>query len=86
MLAVPLDIGGSHWAALAVALIHPYSPQVLLFGGGVMAGANDIPPSICAYVHRHAWTPRGKVQIKVAALGAGACLHGAIPLLTEKLV
>lgn len=74
------------WAALAVALIHAYSPEVLLFGGGVMARSGDILPSIRAHVERHAWSPRGVVEIKVAALAAAAPLHGAISLLREMLV
>jgi glucokinase len=74
------------WASLAVALMHAYSPEVLLFGGGVLVRGNDILPPICAHVHRHAWSPRGSVQIKVSALGSAAPLHGAIPLLKELLV
>ncbi len=74
------------WSALAVALVHAYSPEVLLFGGGVMARSKDILPAIRAHVQRHAWTPRGVVQIKAAALGSAAPLHGAVPLLKEILV
>jgi glucokinase len=71
------------WASLAVALIHAYSPEVLLFGGGVLGRGPDMLAPICAHVHRHAWSPRGSVQIKAAALGSAAPLHGAIPLLKE---
>lgn len=74
------------WGALAVALIHAYSPEVLLFGGGVLARESDILPPIRAHVQRHAWSPRGVVQIKAAALGPSAALYGAVPLLQEVLV
>lgn len=71
------------WAALSVALIHAYSPEILVFGGGVMARAHDILPYICDHVSRHAWSPRGPVRIAGAQLGAAAPLIGAIPLLME---
>jgi glucokinase len=71
------------WASLAVALIHAYSPEVLLFGGGVLSRGADMLAPICAHVHRHAWSPRGSVRIKASALGPAAPLHGAIPLLKE---
>lgn len=74
------------WSALAVALIHAYSPEVLLFGGGVLAREGDILPSIREHVDRHAWYPRGTVQIKAASLRTSAALHGAVPLLREVLV
>jgi glucokinase len=74
------------WGSLAVALIHAYSPEVLLFSGGVMIRGNEILPPICAYVHRHAWSPRGAVEIKASALESAATIHGAIPLLKELLV
>jgi glucokinase len=73
------------WSAMSVALVHAYAPQVLLFGGGVMARANDVLPVICAHVQRHAWSPRGSIQIKPAALGSAAPLHGAAQLLREIL-
>jgi glucokinase len=73
------------WSSLAVALVHAYAPQVLLFGGGVMARANDVLPVICAHVQRHAWSPRGSVQMKTAALGSAAPLYGAAQLLREIL-
>jgi glucokinase len=74
------------WGALAVALIHAYSPEILLFGGGVLARERDILPAIREHVHRCAWSPRGAVQIKTAALGASAALYGAVPRLREVLV
>jgi glucokinase len=40
------------WSTLAVAIIHVYSPEVLLFGGGVLAREREILPAIRADVHR----------------------------------
>ncbi len=73
------------WSALAIGLIHAYSPEVLVFSGGVMARAAAILPTIRAHVERHAWTPRGTVEIKAAVLKSSASLHGAVPLLKEIL-
>jgi len=70
------------WATGAVGLIHAYDPERIVIGGGVMRSAAVIVPYIQAYVHEHAWTPWGKVQIVAAQLGNDAGLFGAIPLLT----
>ncbi len=74
------------WSTLAVALIHAYAPQVLVFGGGVMARADDILAPIRRFVAKHAWSPAGEVAIRASTLGAAAALHGAIPLLRETLL
>jgi glucokinase len=71
------------WAADAVALVHAYDPEIIVIGGGVLKSANVIIPYIEAYVHKHAWTPWGKVQVRAAELGNHAALLGAIPLLSE---
>lgn len=72
------------WAINAVTAIHAYDPELVLFGGGVMAAAEEILPAIGSYIHQHAWTPWGKVQIRAAQLGSQAGLLGAIPLLAER--
>jgi glucokinase len=71
------------WAADAVGLIHAYDPEVLVVGGGVMQSAGAILPVLESYIHKHAWTPWGKVQVCKAALGNKAALLGAVPLLSE---
>ena len=71
------------WSANAVALIHAYDPEILVYGGGVMRSASSILPSIQEYVARHAWTPWGKVQVKSAELGNNAGIIGAVPLFKE---
>jgi len=69
------------WAAGAVAMLHAWDPEVLVIGGGVMRNAEAVLPAIEAHVHRHAWTPWGKVVVRAAALGDRAALVGAVPLL-----
>jgi glucokinase len=69
------------WAAGAVAMVHAWDPEVLVIGGGVIRNAGVVLPAIEAHVHRHAWTPWGKVTVRVAALGERAALLGAVPLL-----
>jgi glucokinase len=71
------------WAADAVGLVHAYDPEIVVVGGGVMESADVILPYVESYVHKHAWTPWGKVQVRAAELGNNAALLGAIPLLSE---
>ena len=73
------------WAVDAVALIHAYDPEVIVIGGGVMESAAIILPYVQSYVHKYAWTPWGKVQVRLAELANNAALVGAIPLLSETL-
>jgi glucokinase len=73
------------WAADAVALVHAYDPEIIVIGGGVMESAEIIIPYIEAHVHKYAWTPWGKVQVRPAELANNAALVGAIPLLSEKI-
>ena len=72
------------WSALAVGLIHSFDPEVMIFGGGVMASADVIIPYIQKHVEQFSWTPWGKVRIVPAELGNRAALLGAIPLLTQE--
>jgi glucokinase len=71
------------WAAGIVGLIHAYDPERVILGGAVMRSAEDILPSLQEYVHSHAWTPWGAVDIGAADLGSDAGLWGAVPLLSE---
>ena len=73
------------WAATAVGLVHAYDPELILIGGGVMKSAGVIIPYIESYVHKYAWTPWGKVQIRAAELGNNAALMGAVPLLSQSI-
>lgn len=73
------------WAADAVALVHAYDPEIIVIGGGVMERADIIIPYVEAHVHKYAWTPWGKVQVRPAELANNAALVGAIPLLSEQM-
>jgi glucokinase len=73
------------WAATAVGLVHAYDPEMILIGGGVMKRADVIIPHIESYVHKYAWTPWGKVQVRAAELGNSAVLMGAVPLLSQNI-
>ncbi len=68
------------WGACAVNLIHAYDPELVIFGGGCMKSADQILPAVTEYIHRHAWTPWGRVQVRSAGLGNRAALFSAIPL------
>jgi len=70
------------WGTLAIALIHAYSPQVLIFGGAVMAREKVILSGVRPYVERHAWA-LGGVRVEASALGANAAIYGTIPRLQE---
>jgi glucokinase len=71
------------WAADAVGLVHAYDPEMIVIGGGVMKSADVIIPHIQSYVHKYAWTPWGKVQVRAAELGSNSVLMGAVPLLSQ---
>ena len=73
------------WAVNAVALIHAYDPEVVVFGGGVMQSADVILPFVQEYVEKHAWTSWGTPRVCAAILGGNAALLGAVPLLSEDL-
>jgi glucokinase len=60
-----------------VNVIHAYSPDVVVLGGGVMQSADVILPELRSRVHQMAWTvPRGSVDIRAAHLGNRAAALG----------
>jgi glucokinase len=71
------------WAANAVAVIHAYDPEVVVFGGGVMQSPDVILTFVQKYVEEHAWTSWGTPRVCAAILGGNAALLGAVPLLWE---
>lgn len=72
------------WGALAVSLIHLCDPETLILGGGIMAGADVVLPAVSDYVHRHAHTPWGCVQVVASSLGNSAALIGGEWLVAER--
>lgn len=71
------------WAGNAVALVHAYDPEILVYGGGVMRSGDLVVEYVQDYVTRHAWTGWGKVKVAPARLGNNAALLGAIPLIAQ---
>ena len=72
------------WGAAAVAAIHAFDPELLVYGGGVMKSADAIIPFIQDYVNKYAWTPWGKVRVSAAQLGNDAALIGVIALFEQE--
>lgn len=73
------------WGATAVAAIHAFDPDVLVYGGGVMKSAEAILPFLQDYVRKNAWTPWGTVGVRAAQLGNDAALLGVVPLFEQEL-
>jgi glucokinase len=71
------------WGALAVSLIHAYDPEVLVFGGGVMASGEMVLGPIRRAVQKHAWTPWGSPQVLASELKDDAALVACEWLLKE---
>jgi glucokinase len=88
MRGLAVDLGGSHATCAvvedpgAVSMVHAWDPEILVVGGDVMRHAAAVLPAIEERVHRQAWTPWGRVELRAAALGEEAALLGAPPLLS----
>ena len=74
------------WSSLAVNLVHSYDPELLIFGGGIMASAAVILPAVRDYVGQHAHTPWGQVRVEASALGDQSALVAAEWLLNEQSI
>jgi glucokinase len=72
------------WSALVVNLIHAYDPEVVVLGGGIMAGGDVVLPAVRAYVDRYAHTPWGQVRVVASELGDRAALAAAEWLVQEQ--
>jgi len=73
------------WGTAAVAAIHSFDPEILVYGGGVMKSADAILPFLQEYVRQNAWTPWGTVEVRAAQLGNDAALLGVVPLFEQEL-
>ena len=72
------------WSVLTVGLVHAYGPELVLFGGGVLARGEQVLEPLRTYVHQHMWqTTRGLPRIEAAMLGHRAALLGAASLFPE---
>ena len=72
------------WGAAAVAAVHAFDPELLVYGGGVMKSAAMILPFMKDYMDRNAWTPWGKIRIRAAELGDDAAILGVVPLFEQE--
>ncbi len=73
------------WAAAIVNLIHAYDPETVVIGGGVMHRHEELIPLIKELVHKHAWTPWGKVNIRPSQLLSDAGIYGAVYCLQNRI-
>lgn len=71
------------WGMMAVAAVHSFDPEIVIFGGGVMGAANEILPSLQQYVSKYTWTPWGKVNLVAAQLGDQAAALGVPTLFPQ---
>ncbi len=60
-----------------VSLLHVFSPQAVVIGGGVSAGFDLLHPGIYGYVQANAMPPFRSVPVVAAALGPNSGLVGA---------
>ena len=67
------------------SLLHLYSPEILIMGGGVSQALDLMLPDIEAQLQRLAMPPFRSVKIAPALLGDNAGLIGAAALALEKL-
>lgn len=74
------------WSTLAVNLIQTYDPELVIFGGGIMASADIILPAVRKYVEKHAHTPWGTVHVAASELGDVAALVAGEWLLEEQIL
>ncbi len=72
------------WSACVINLIHAYDPELVIIGGGIMRSGSTILREISTRVHKHAWTPWGKVRIVPAEQMDFAALLGIGYLLDQK--
>jgi glucokinase len=71
------------WSMMTVAAVHSFDPEMVVFGGGVMASGAEILPFVEGYVHANTWTPWGKPRIVAAELGDKAAALGVPSLFAE---
>lgn len=72
------------WSSLAVTLIHAYDPELVILGGGIMASAEMILPTVRKYVDQYAHTPWGKVNVVASELNDHSVFAAAEWLLEEQ--
>lgn len=75
-----------HLATGVCGYIHVFNPQRVVLGGGVMAAAKDLLPSLRAKVLKQAFPrPARRAKIVAAALGDDAGVWGAAEMALDRL-
>ena len=75
-----------HWLAVATgSLINTFSPDLVLYGGGVIEAVGDLfLEKIKAEVGRYCWPQMlENTELKIAALGDDSVLYGDLALIEE---
>jgi glucokinase len=73
------------WSCCVLNLIHAYDPEMVIMGGGIMRSEDVILPYIQGHVHKYAWTPWGKVEVKKAKDIDNTALLGTSYLLNQAI-
>jgi glucokinase len=68
------------WGAATLTMAYAYDADTIVVGGGVMRASNLILPRLTAYIHDHAWTPWGKLDVRSSLLGEYAAILGLTTL------
>ena len=67
-----------HFLALGLtSLLHLYSPEIIVMGGGLSNAFDQLHPGIAAYIKANAMKAYSDVEVVQAALGGNSGLVGA---------
>jgi glucokinase len=70
------DRGLLVWGSLAVSLVNAFDPEMVVFGGGILAAGEAVLGPIRRHIERDAWMPSAKVRVVAGELGDDAALLG----------
>lgn len=85
--ALALVADEARWLGIGlVNLLHVYSPEIIVLGGGMTAGLDLLRPGIEAEIARRAMAPYRATPIVKAALGDNAGLVGAAALARRQTI
>ena len=73
------------WSTCAVGLIHAYDPDMLILSGGVTRAGARLTKPIGDSIEAYAWTPWGKVALRVAQNPEHSVLLGVHHLLIKEM-
>jgi glucokinase len=73
------------WSAGIITYIHAYDPEDIILGGGILNYSDEFIPFIKEKISNYAWTPWGKVNLKIGQLGDFAGATGAVYCLINNI-